>query len=103
VRPEGLPPPTAPVTIAIHNTCDHAVSVFVRAGSLRLHVADVPAHKHVAAALPGGLHGMTARIQVWIGAHQQFLTSRPSILLPGASYELLVIGEPAPEAALRAL
>lgn len=86
---DGADPGTR-MHLAVENHYSAPVDVYLRMGSARIHLLQVPATSSASIAIPPALAGRSAVVIVWVHGEQQFVSTSEVLLAADTSLELTV-------------
>lgn len=81
---------TSLMHLAVENRYTAPVDVYLRMGTVRIHLLQVPASTSAAIAIPPTLAGLSARVIVWVHGEQPFVSTHDVLLTAETRLELVV-------------
>jgi len=82
--------PGSHMHLAVENHHSAPVDVYLRLGSVRIHLLQVPATSSAAIAIPPALAGRSARVVVCVNGDQTFVSANEVLLVADTRLELTV-------------
>ena len=87
---DGLDPDSSHMHLAVENRYTAPVDVYLRLGTVRIHLLQVPATTSAAMVIPSALAGHSVQVIVWVRGEQPFVSTHDVLLATDTRLELIV-------------
>lgn len=84
------PAPGSLTHVAVNNRYEAPADVYLRMGSMRIHLLHVPATSSAAITIPPALAGLSAHVIVWVHGEQPLVSVHEVLLAADTRLELIV-------------